>query len=365
MIYFNCTCGNALFFENSVCLQCNSTVGYDVGSNKMLPASAEWVMCRNGIDYGACNWLLPAKATGPAYCAACRLNHTVPDLTQAGNLDAWRKMEVAKRRAIYTLARLGLTPLSKLERPDGVAFDFLMPTPALRVTTGHEDGLITLNLLEADDLYRENERHRLGEPYRTLVGHFRHELGHYYWDRFFLPPEAAPLLEECRALFGDERADYATALAQHYAKGPAPTWPDTHISSYAASHPWEDWAETWAQCLHIMDGAETARAFGWASESVPLPFTPFKPPAVCAGGAGNDGDFLQMLNGWAKLAPALNELAASMGHATMNPFVFSETAVRKILFVHKMVATAAASWMKKTPALPLKAPVNAPVVAAA
>ena len=363
MIYFNCTCGNALFFENSICLQCGSTVGYEPGANKMMPTGGDWLMCRNGVEFGVCNWLVPAKAGG--YCEACRLNHTVPDLTQAGNLDAWRKMEVAKRRTIYTLARLGLTPAGRLERSDGVAFDFLMPTPGLRVTTGHENGLITLNILEADDLYRERERHSLGEPYRTLVGHFRHELGHYYWDRFFLPPEAAPLLEECRALFGDERADYATALAQHYANGPVPTWPDTHISSYAASHPWEDWAETWAQCLHIMDGAETARAFGWASESVPLPFTPFRPSAVCAGGAGNDGDFLQMLNGWAKLAPALNELAASMGHATMNPFVFSEAAVRKILFVHKMVATAAASWMKETPALPLKAPVNAPVVAAA
>lgn len=361
MTYFNCACGNAIFFENSLCLQCHSPVGYELGSNRMVPLSEEWTLCRNGLDYGTCNWLVPAG--GAAYCVACGLNRTVPDLGDGGNLEPWRKMEVAKRRTIYTLARLGLTPVSKLEQPDGVAFDFLMSTPDLRVTTGHENGLITLNILEADDLYREHERHALGEPYRTLVGHFRHELGHYYWDRFFLPPEASSMLEEYRSLFGDERADYAAALAQHYASGPAANWHDSYITGYAASHPWEDWAETWAQYLHIIDGVETASAFGWTSDRVPLPFTPFKPAPETETGSKSEAAFLRTLNGWAKISPALNEIAASMGHSTIYPFVFSETAVRKILFVHKVVGVAAAGWAKKTAVAPPKAEVPAAAAA--
>ncbi|MES2597275.1 MAG: putative zinc-binding metallopeptidase [Verrucomicrobiota bacterium] len=355
MIYFKCTCGNALFFENSICLQCNSLVGYEPGSHQMVPVSADWMQCRNGIDYGTCNWLVPTK-DGPAFCAVCSLNRTVPNLSGPMNLEQWRKMEVAKRRTVYTLALLGLMPTSKLVDPEGVAFDFLMPNPGQSVITGHEDGLITLNLLEADDLYRERERHTLGEPYRTLVGHFRHELGHYYWDRFFLPQESAALLEECRALFGDERADYSAALAQHYANGPSPTWQDSHITSYASSHPWEDWAETWAQYLQIVDGVETANAFGWTSDRVPLPFTPFKKSAVSAEGGKGDATFLSTLNGWAKISPALNEIAASMGHSTINPFVLSESAVRKILFVDKMVKIASANWGKKPVLLKAKAP---------
>ena len=349
MIHFVCTCGNALFFENSICLQCNSPVGYELGSNTMMPVSEDWALCRNGTDFGACNWLVSSEA---AYCAACKLNRMVPDLKLVVNTEAWRKMEAAKRRAIYTLARLSLTPSSKQEETDGLAFDFLTPTPQLRVTTGHENGVITLNILEADDLYRERERHALGEPYRTLVGHFRHELGHYYWDRFFQTREEDPLLDEFRALFGDERADYAAALEQHYAGGPPATWPTTHITGYAASHPWEDWAETWAQYLHIIDGVETASAFGLASERVPLPFTPFKPSEVCAGEAGSDSSFLNTLNSWAKLSPALNELAASMGHATLNPFVFSAPTVRKIMFVHKMVNLAPITSTKKAASSP-------------
>jgi hypothetical protein len=347
MIHFDCTCGNALFFENNICLQCGSTVGYDPVANTIGPVAKGFVRCRNDREYGVCNWVVPA--TGPEYCVACRLNRTVPDLSVPANLDGWHKMEAAKRRAIYTLLRLGITPA-------GVVFDFLTPTPQLRVTTGHENGVITLNTLEADDLYRERERHMLGEPYRTLVGHFRHELGHYYWGRFFLPPEAAPLLTEYRALFGDERADYAAALARHYANGPVATWPTTHITGYAASHPWEDWAETWAQYLHIVDGAETAIAFGWASASVPLPFTPFVRQEVLADAPAADSSFLDTLNGWAKLSPALNELAASLGHPTLNPFVFSSSSVRKILFVHKMAGIAAEKGTKQPAPKPLKTP---------
>ncbi len=348
MIHFTCTCGNALFFENTLCLQCNSQVGYDLGDNTMKPVASPYVQCRNGTEFGVCNWLV--QAGGPEYCTACALNHMVPDLSVAGNKDSWHKMENAKHRAIYTLARMGLTPWDKKTRPDGLTFDFLTPIPNLCVMTGHDEGVITLNLNEADDLYRERQRHNLGEPYRTLVGHFRHELGHYYWDRFFAQSqENDPLLMEYRALFGDEREDYSAALAKYYANGPVPTWSTTHITCYATAHPWEDWAETWAQYLHIVDGVETAGSFGWAGKSVPIPFTPFKAQEVLADTPGADASFLITLNDWARLSPALNEMASSLGHTTMYPFIFSVKTAQKILFIHKAVGFAAQSWAKPVP----------------
>ena len=358
MTPFTCNCGNALFFENSLCLQCNSEVGYDPVIGKMMSATGDYARCRNGKEFAACNWLVPAN--GPEYCAACALNHVVPDLSVAENLPAWGKMETAKRRALYNLVRLGIPPYNRQQRPDGLAFDFLTPMPNLGVTTGHEDGVITLNLHEADDLYRERQRQLLGEPYRTLIGHFRHELGHYYWDRFFPAGEQDdPLLGECRALFGDEREDYSAALARHYANGPTPNWQATHITSYATAHPWEDWAETWAQYLHIVDGLETAASFGWQSKSVPTPFTPFKPDEVLAETPNADASFLGALNDWAKLSPALNEMASSLGHSTLYPFVLTPQTVRKILFVHHMVGVSAQSWNK-----PLETAPQAPAPAA-
>jgi hypothetical protein len=364
MIHFNCTCGNTLFFENNLCLQCGSTVGYDLADNTMKPLTPELAQCRNGREFGVCNWLVPAK--GPEYCASCSLNHMVPDLKVPGNQEAWHKMETAKRRAIYTLARLGLTPVNRRENAQGLSFDFLSPIPQLTVMTGHDNGVITLNLNEADDLYRERQRHQLGEPYRTLVGHFRHELGHYYWDRFFNQrKEDDALMAEYRTLFGDERQDYSAALANYYANGAVATWPTTHITCYATSHPWEDWAETWAQYLHIVDGTETAKAFGLVSKSVPMPFTPFRSEEVLATAANTDTSFLSTLNDWAKLSPALNELASSLGHGTMYPFVFSVAIAQKVLFIHKMVGVAAKDWSQTVAAqgqpVPSQAVQNQPV----
>lgn len=346
MIHFSCTCGNALFFENSLCLKCGSTVGYDLAQNAMRPVSAEQVLCRNGSEFSVCNWLVPAG--GPKYCTSCDMNHMVPDLSVAGNQDSWRKMEIAKRRAIYTLSQLHIVPASRKQNPDGLAFDFLTPVPTHCVMTGHDNGIITLNLNEADNLYREKQRHSLGEPYRTLVGHFRHELGHYYWDRFFSRrAQDDRLLAEFRTLFGDERADYNEALSRYYANGPGMTWSTTHISAYATSHPWEDWAETWAQYLHIVDGVETAASFCWSGRSVPIPFTPLKPEQVLADSPDKDASFLTTLNDWARLSPALNEMAASLGYTTLYPFIFSPQTARKILFVHRMVKIASQSWAQQ------------------
>jgi hypothetical protein len=345
MRHYQCPCGNVLFFDNSVCLQCGLEIGYDVAADHMvaLDDSGAFRRCQNGLGFAVCNWVVPAESAEPL-CPSCQLSRTIPDLRWPQNVEAWRKIEIAKRRILYALARLGLMPQSKsVDFENGLAFDFLRPTPARPVLTGHEAGVITVNVDEAEDLERERQREMLGENYRTLVGHFRHEVAHYYWDRFFRGrADGDPVLEGFREIFGDERQDYSAALARHYSEGPVADAPGRFISSYASCHPWEDWAETWAHYLHMIDGTETARSFGLSSEAVPIPFTPFPDEAVTlpAGVGWQEGEgeqFLGLLHAWAKLAPAINEVVASLGHPTFYPFVFSTAIIRKFFFVHHMV----------------------------
>jgi hypothetical protein len=309
-----------------------------------LDGNVPFKRCQNGIDYGVCNWLIPSERS-ETLCTACRLNLIIPDLNAPRNLEAWHKIEIAKRRILYTLARLGLYPSSKAEDPaSGLAFDFLRPAPGQQVLTGHDNGIITMNVDEAEDDRRARLRGELGESYRTLIGHFRHEVGHFYWDRFFQGrADDDPCMVGFREIFGDERADYDAALAAHYAN-PAPAPAEKYISNYAAMHPWEDWAETWAHYLHITDGAETALNFGLNPEGVPIPFTPFPKEAMdLPAGLNWTGDeqksFHKKLEAWSKLAPALNEMVASLGHEAFYPFVFSVEIVQKFSFVHYMVET--------------------------
>jgi hypothetical protein len=326
-------------------VQCGKQVGYDVAGDQMvaLDETGDFRRCQNGVDYAVCNWVLPGSRT-EAFCPACQLNRIVPDVTVPANLEAWHKIEIAKRRILYTLARLGLSPVSKIEDPvNGLAFVFLRPQPGWIVLTGHDEGVITLNVEEAEELARERQRTLLGENFRTLVGHFRHEIAHYYWDRFFKNrADDDPLMQAFREVFGDERADYNGALARHYQQGPVAAAPGTYITTYASVHPWEDWAETWAHYLHMLDGTETARSFGLKGDAVPIPFTPFPTevvtlPPQLSWPEGEEQEFLTLLHGWAKLAPAINEVVASLGHPTFYPFVFSESIIRKFFFVHHMV----------------------------
>jgi hypothetical protein len=218
-----------------------------------VPDGAPLYLCRNCTDYGVCNWALPADEDAE-YCQACRLNHVIPNLGSAEGKEAWHRLEIAKRRVVYTLLQLGLRvePKNNLH-PDGLAFDFLEDgnaTDAPKVLTGHDHGLVTINVAEANSAFREKMRQRMGEAYRTVLGHFRHEVGHYYWDRLIRDGEH---LAAFRERFGDERADYAAAGKRHYEKGPPGDWSSHFVSAYASMHPWEDWAETWAHYLHIVD----------------------------------------------------------------------------------------------------------------
>ncbi len=356
MKLFRCqACGQLLYFENTLCERCQHQLGYSAASGRLHalePAGGEafkalgqaggqageqpgqWRFCDNAARQ-ACNWLVPAAAAD-RFCLACRLNHLVPDLSVPANLPPWRLIEAAKRRLIYSLLRLGLAVPSRAEQPDtGLAFDILAdpPTPtAPKVMTGHDNGLITLALAEADDAEREQRRTAMGEPYRTLLGHFRHESGHYYWDRLV---RDGGQLEACRALFGDESADYDAALQRHYAQGAPPAWQDSYVSSYASAHPWEDFAETWAHYLHMVDTLEMAAAFGLSLQpkldrrdelTAEIDFDSYAAP-----------DIATLTAAWLPLTSAMNELSRSMGARDLYPFILSPAVIAKLGFVHGLV----------------------------
>jgi hypothetical protein len=345
---FTCThCGQVLYFENRRCEKCQSPLGFEATRRQLLPLQAEaggatfrlygevegltYTYCANH-EHGVCNWLVPTGSSTP-FCPACALNRTIPDLSQPGYLGRWRSLEAAKHRLVYSLLCLHLPVVSKAVYPErGLQFDFKADEgPAQRVLTGHDNGLITINIAEADAIEREQARQSMNEVYRTLLGHFRHEVGHYYWDRLIAD---APPLKEYRQLFGDERADYAEALQKHYAKGPAPDWSQHFISAYASSHPWEDWAETWAHYLHILDTLQTAHAFGLRLD--PLDTTPEQGLRAAIQDPYQQADFEKIMAMWLPLTFAMNSLNRSMGQPDPYPFIISPAVVSKLAFIHKV-----------------------------
>ncbi len=268
---------------------------------------------------------------------SCRLNREIPDLEDTDNRRYWGAIETAKRRMVSQLLKIGLPVKSKVcEDPEnGVAFDLLRcPPDGPRVLTGHASGLITLNIEEADDAIREKIRQDLHEPYRTLIGHFRHEIGHYYWDRLV---SGTVWHEPFRALFGDERADYGEALKSNYENGPPKDWASRFISAYASCHPWEDWAETWAHYLHLFDSLDTARSFGFTGAHVEVLIEPFKRADLYVPNHPEAEQWLSKVNSWLLLTAVLNELAQSMGQPDFYPFVMSRVVLRKLHFIHLVV----------------------------
>lgn len=345
---FECqSCGQLVFFENQHCGQCGERLGYlpERGELSALqPAGAFWTtysgsgtqskFCANA-DYSVCNWLLPASSVD-VFCRACRHNRIVPDLSVGSNLQAWAKLETAKHRLFYTLVQLGLPTPNRQDKPEGgLVFDFLtdLAGPSgSKVMTGHEDGLITLAVAEADDAEREARRASMGEPYRTLLGHFRHEVGHFYWDVLI---RDGGLLSEFRTVFGEEREDYAGALRRHYSEGPAPCWQNRFVSAYAGSHPWEDWAETWAHYLHIIDGLETAGVFGLQVHPSIDPHHALETrPGIDPYGTG---DFRDFVHRWLPLTIAMNAMNQSMGLNDLYPFILSPIVIQKLAFIHDIV----------------------------
>jgi len=340
MKLFACRCGNLVHFENDRCIACDAHLGFAPERDTMLafdaapPADYRW--CQNGLEFQACNWLV-SSADEVEYCRACRLNEVIPDLSDQDGCAAWLKIEKAKRRLVYTLLSWRLPLVSKTEDPaGGLGFAFLRQLDGgPPVLTGHENGLITLNIAEADDPFRESARQNMGETYRTLLGHFRHESGHYYWDRLVRNDRA--LHAAFRDLFGDESAPYDGALKSHYGSGTHAGWEAEHVSAYAGAHPWEDWAETWAHYLHMWDTMETAGAFG-LSLAPRLPAKIKDQPTLSASKDLAWRPFDQLLAGWPALTLAINGLNRSMGLRDAYPFAPSDKVVTKLRFVHELVA---------------------------
>jgi hypothetical protein len=345
-VYTCSNCNNLVYFENNVCLNCQFPLGFDSASRSMITLTADkngrysdignahtsFRMCKNS-EYATCNWLIPSEQES-LYCIACELNRIIPDLSDAGNLKRWTNIEAAKHRLVYSLLRLNLPVTKKMGNEEtGIAFDFLTETsPVKKVLTGHDNGTITLNTDEADEAERVRHKEDLGENYRTLLGHFRHEIGHYYWDVLI---KNSDNIQEYRKLFGDEQSDYSVALENHYKNGAPANWSENYISAYATSHSWEDWAETWAHYLHMMDTLETAFSFGIrirpeteASVSG-VQATIREDPYTMA-------DFGQIFASWLPLTFAVNSLNRSMGYADFYPFVIPAPVVKKLQFIHEL-----------------------------
>jgi hypothetical protein len=350
MRLFKCqACGNLLYFENRACAKCGHRLAYlpHLGTLSAMEPAADgaWMalakpdqprrFCANAA-YDACNWLAPANGPGPM-CLACRHNSIVPDLTQPANLAAWQQIEIAKHRLFYSLLRWNLPLKTPSEDPEhGLSFEFLADpaSPAgAKIVTGHDSGKITIALAEANDAEREQRRQAMGEPYRTLLGHFRHEVAHYYWD--VLVRDGGEL-DACRALFGDDTADYAQALQRHYADGAPTDWQEHFVSSYAASHPWEDFAETWAHYLHIVDTLEMVAASGMsvrlslddaaARRRARVDFDPYAAR-----------DIRQIIDTWLPFVFAINSVCRAMGQADLYPFVLAPAVIEKLGFIHRLI----------------------------
>jgi hypothetical protein len=343
-------CGNVLYFENRSCGRCGHRLGFmpeRVTLSALEPDDEMFAtladnkrgrsFCANAA-FDACNWLTE-PATGEIYCRACRHNGIVPDLSNPAYLARWRELEAAKHRLFYSLIRWNLPVKTRAEDPaHGLVFNFLADDAARgeRVMTGHDNGLITIALTEADDIERERRRVEMGEVYRTLLGHFRHEVGHYFWDVLV---RDGGKLEACRAMFGDDTIDYGQALQRHYAEGPPADWQTRFVSAYAATHPWEDFAETWAHYLHIVDTQEMASAFG----------IEVRPSADRSGGLSAQiafdpydvDDFDAIVTAWLPFTFAMNSINRAMGLRDLYPFVLSPTVIEKLRFVHQLVQGAA------------------------
>ncbi len=309
------------------------------------PASAAspplYKRCANLTTPARCNWLVP-QHDPLKLCRACRLNRTIPDLTHPAQPDngyLWGLIEMAKRRLVSSLILLGLPVASRIsEDPErGLMFDFLRSPPSgPHILTGHDAGLITLNLDEADDAKREAVRKAMGEPYRTLLGHFRHEVGHYYWDRLVA---GTAWMDGFHQLFGDETQDYAACLRRNYAQGPSPDWAQHFVSAYASCHPWEDWAECWAHYLHMRDGIDTALSLGLDLERLDLEVTPFTQGELHQPQDPQAAQFLAFVNHWTRLTTMLNEMSRSMGQPDFYPFALPAQAVTKLHFIHLLVVS--------------------------
>lgn len=349
MQLFQCShCGQPVYFDNTFCASCGNQLGFDSTQLNMLSLQTlpdgsiadnatgqHYHFCDNH-QHNVCNWVIPDSDTA-TFCVACSLNRTIPDISKPAYLARWEVIERAKHRLVYSLLKWGLPVVSKaFDEEKGLIFDFKSDENSQdgkRVLTGHANGVITMNIEEADDVEREMAKNNMDEVYRTVLGHFRHEVGHYYWDILI---DNGPFLEEYRTIFGDERESYQEALEKHYQNGAPADWNVHFISAYASTHPWEDWAETWAHYLHIVDTLETGYSFGLSIQ--PIAARPEdRMSTSLKENAYFTKDFNQIFDAWLPVTFVMNSINRSMGEQDLYPFVISEAVKQKLAFIHKVI----------------------------
>jgi hypothetical protein len=329
MLSFACGhCGHLVFFENTVCLNCSTPLGFVPERLDLVALEGEEAeslhRCAN-LALARCNWMVEQDGL---LCRSCELTRTRPNDADKPGLAKFASAEGAKRRVIMQLLDLGLPGVT----PGQLAFD-LLSSDHRRVATGHADGLITIDLAESDDARREERRVQFGEPYRTMLGHLRHELGHYFQPLIVTGDDE---WAECRGLFGDDQADYSAALQRHYDQGAPSDWAGRYVSAYATMHPWEDWAETFAHYLHIRDTLQTAVEYGVTvrgPRAVTLDRSLKATPQPEAG----ERAFDEVLDNWLPLTYALNAVNRSMGRDDLYPFTLAQPVIDKLEFVHRRV----------------------------
>ncbi|SHN10006.1 hypothetical protein SAMN04488057_106223 [Cyclobacterium lianum] len=346
MKLFQCKhCLKPAYFENTKCSHCGTLLGFDPEKLDLMAffeqgndaplidaAGNPFRYCLNRQHEG-CNWLIPMASTD-RYCKACVLNQIIPDLSNPAYKKRWQTIENAKHRLLYAILRWNLPFVSKARNPEtGLGFEFKAAQENEAVMTGHASGTITMNIAEADDVERAMAKKQMDEVYRTVLGHFRHEIGHYYWDILIAGSTHLPVFRE---IFGDERASYQQALEKHYQKSANREWEEKYISAYASAHPWEDWAETWAHYLHIVDTLETAFSFGLTMNPRLGTGMPYMSSSIDTD-AYECPDFEQIMDQWIPLSLALNSVNRSMGLQDIYPFVISSKVKSKLIFVHQVI----------------------------
>ncbi|ESQ94677.1 zinc-binding metallopeptidase family protein [Asticcacaulis benevestitus] len=351
MKLFRCdNCGNSIYFENRSCLKCGLRLGFvceEISLHAMQPDANHadrwrrvdqqqfvYRFCPNAA-FDVCNWLV-RDDSDETFCTACRYNGLVPNAKSREGLRRWRAISDAQRHLFYSFLRWDLPRPSRKEDPiGGLRFDLkddkINPDGSCQpVLIGHDEGHIVIRTAEADDPTREQQRAMMNEPYRTLLGHFRHETGHFIWNKMV---RDAGKTESFRAVFGDESVDYDEALKHHYARGPRPGWGSSYISYYATTHPWEDFAECFAHVLHIIDSLETAHMFGIALAPMSHDFLAahanFDPYSVL--------DFERIAEVWIPLSLALNTIHHSMGERDLYPFILTPVIKGKLAYVHSLL----------------------------
>jgi hypothetical protein len=331
----SCRCGQTVFSDNTRCGACQRTLAFDPFSNALLSFDIEpdgtlvaadnqrYKLCTNRAQHEICNGVSPVD--GGDRCRSCARNRTIPTLRRKKNLARWHRLEAAKRRMISGLSQLGLqVDAATIDSAEGMRFDFLEDRRSHPdvlesfVSTGHKNGVITINVMEADDIQRVKQRELMGERYRTLLGHFRHEAGHYFY------PQLVTDIAGFAQVFGDPAADYDAALKRYYQQGPPARWESHFISAYANSHALEDWAECFAHYLHMQDALETAASRGLSA-------------------AARDCSMEDQLLQWTDLSVSLNELSRSLGLRDAYPFALTPGVAVKLGYVHDCIAAFSAA----------------------